>query len=424
MLQIPRLSKGTSQSIITIFGNIVSALFAAVSILLISRKMGPELFGEFSAGFALVLILNKLNDAGISLATHKLIGETTNKNKIIEFANSVLKIKLIISFLIILILLPLSPLISKVLNFSNPYTVIVAIVFGISIVYFEYLVSILQSIHAFSQAIAVNFMQSFLKFLFSVAYFVLPTFPSLIVLLVYIFIPFTPFLFSNKFLPKWLPLNITYSGNSASKKILSFARYTSVAVISTTIIENVGILFVQSYISAFETGILGGASRIALMISLVGVSLTQVLNPRVARYKNKDDINAYIKKAILVLLVTVVASIIVSPFSKLLITLTLGEAYSSGSTALMLLIISSFVSIATVPFAALFFSFDRKNYFSFVGLSQLTLTILGNLLFVPTIGLMGSVGTQLIVRSVTLIITLIFVVDTYKKKFVSSQINT
>lgn len=410
-------TKGTQQSLITIAGNIISAFFAAVSIILISRKMGPELFGEFSAGFSFVLILNKINDLGISLATHKLIGETTDKNKIITFSNSVLKIKLLISLTLIILLLPLSKIITNVLSFSNVYTAPVSIVIGTSIVYYEYLISVLQAVHSFLSAVLANFSQSFLKWILSLLFFFgILTNPTHVFAL-YVFVPIIPFLLYKVFAPKWLTINLTLATKTSERTIIHLAKFTAMAILSLTVMENAGVLFVKAYLTDFEAGVLGGISRIALLFSLIGVSLSQVLNPRVSRYKIKSDIDIYIKKALLVFAGSVLAYIFLLPFNKLIIHSILGSQYVSGESSLAILLASVFISIATVPFAALFFSFDRNKYFVVTGVTQLVLTIVGNYFFVPEFGLTGSVGTQLFTRLVVFLFTLGLAYDTYKRVY-------
>lgn len=408
-------SKGTQQSLITIIGNIASAVFAAISIVLISRRMGPELFGEFSAGFALVLILNKINDLGISLATHKLIGETTDRKSIVTFSNSILKIKLTISLILILALLPFSSTLTNLLSFSNPLTAPIAIVLGMSIVYYEYLISLLQSVHSFLNAVLANFSQSFLKFLIALLFTMGLVSDPIQVFSLYILVPIIPFVLYKIFLPRWLVLNPFLGTKKAQKTIISFARFTALTVLSLTVMENVGVLFVKSFHTDFEAGILGGISRIALLFSLVGISLSQVLNPRVSRYTNKHDIDTFIKKSLLVLFGSIFAYILLLPFTSLLINILLGSDYLSGQYPLMVLLSSVFISIATVPFSALFFSFNRKSYFLIIGLLQIGATIIGNYLFVPGYGVMGSVVTQLITRIVALIFTFYFAYSTYKK---------
>ena len=410
-------TKGTIQSLLTIFGNIISSTFAALSIILISRKMGPELFGEFSAGFSLVLILNKVNDIGISLATHKLIGGTTKKERITTLANSVLKIKLLISFVLVIILLPFSGFLTEAMNFSNPYTVPVSILVGMSIVYYEYLISLLQSVHSFLNAVVANFSQSFLKFALAALFFVRVITNTTQILALYLAVPIIPFIFYKLFIPKWLHLSPFLATKESQKRILDIAKFTAISVLSVTVMENIGVLFVKTYLNDFDTGILGGISRIALLFSLIGVSLTQVLNPRVSRYKLKSDIDTYLKKALIVLSGSLLSFMVLLPFNKLLIEVILGGDYISGSIPLTILLASVFISISTVPFTALFFSFNRNNYFLISGIVQLILTIAGNFIFVPEYGLLGSVGTQLFTRAIVFIFTLFFAFDTYKKVY-------
>jgi O-antigen/teichoic acid export membrane protein len=200
------------------------------------------------------------------------------------------------------------------------------------------------------------------------------------------------------------------------------AKHTSIAFVSAGIIENIDILFVQKYLSSYETGLLGGVSRIALLFSLIAYSLGNVLNPRVARYKDKKDVNSYIKKALFLLVACIAAFLAFIPFGKLAILLTVGPEYLPGINILYILTAASFLAIAAVPFLALFYTFEASWYFSVSGILQLVIMIVGNAVFVPLYGLEAAAWTRLSTRLFLFIFTCLVALHQYKKRYPRHQI--
>jgi O-antigen/teichoic acid export membrane protein len=86
------------------------------------------------------------------------------------------------------------------------------------------------------------------------------------------------------------------------------------------------------------------------------------------------------------------------PFARWFILLTIGGEYLAGLPILIILVAASFLALASMPFIALFYSFDASWYFSISGVAQLAIVLLGNLLFVPRYGLAAAAWTRLATR--------------------------
>jgi len=69
--KISIIPTGLRQTLLVVFGNAFSQGFSAIALIIITRQLGPVLFGEFSVGFALLLILNRLNDLGMTAVVQK-----------------------------------------------------------------------------------------------------------------------------------------------------------------------------------------------------------------------------------------------------------------------------------------------------------------------------------------------------------------
>lgn len=417
------LSQGLIESAKTLFGSTLAAGISAISLMIYSRILGPEKFGEFSVGFALVMILTRLNDLGFNTAILKFGSEKDDfkdKNFIYSYT---LRIKLIISAVIILIGILFSKQITQLLNFNDYRIIISALTIGLATVYYEQLLNILQSLQKFNQAIAINIVQATTKLLGAGALLLFSINSSLFVFTWYVGATIVPTLLWKRFTGNKTKINFSLQNSILKNKIIKLAKHSAVGLIAAGIIENIDVLYLQKYLSTYEVGLYSGVSRISLVFALAAYSLGNVLYPRVAKYKNIEDIKSFIKKAFLIVLASVIGFIIFIPFGKLSILLTIGEQYISGISVLYLLTAASFLAIASIPFIALFFSFNADWYFSVSGVLQLIVVLVGNAVFVPIYGLEAAAWTRVTTRLTLFAFTFFTSMILYKKNYGSFKKN-
>jgi len=410
-------SEGLLQSVKTLFGSTFATGISAIALMIYSRVLGPEKFGEFSVGFAIVMILTKINDLGFNNAILRYGSErekTEEKNFIYSFT---LKYKFLISIFIVLIGVLFSGAITKLFNFSDPLIILVALTIGVSTVYYEHLLNTLQSLHRFNQAIFINIIQASTKLVWAITLLITGITSSLMTFSWYVVAPIVPVLFWRKFVTKDIAINFKTKNSKIQNQILTLAKHSAVGLIAAGFIENIDVLYLQKYLSTYEVGLYSGVSRIAMLFALIAYSLGNVLYPRVAKYKNKPDIKAFIKKAFAIIMLSAIGFLIFLPFGKLTILLTIGSEYISGLNILYLLTASSFIAVAVVPFIALFFSFKANWYFSVSGILQLIVILIGNAIFVPKYGLEAAAWTRIITRVMLLVFTIVTSMFLYKKTF-------
>jgi O-antigen/teichoic acid export membrane protein len=415
-------SEGLRQSFITIVGNTFATGLSAVALILISRLLGPVQFGEFSVGFAIIMILNKLNDAGLNAANLKFGAQLAESKEAVNRVFSyTLKIKLVLSVIIIAIGLLVSPWLVALLHFSQPQIIYLAFILSVASTWYEQLLSMLQAVHRFTQAVVVNALQSGTKLIGILLLYFLHFGQSMPIFVLYMLAPLVPILFSWKLLPQWVKLTPTKNLKKESHFVWQLARHSAIGFIAAGLIENLDVLFVQKYLSSYETGLLSGVSRIAMMLLLVAYSLGNVLYPRVAKYQEKAHVQNYLKKASMLALLSIGGFIAFLPFAHLVVLLTIGPEYLPGAFILNILAAASFLTIATVPFLALFYSFKADWYFSVSGLIQLAITVVGNIVFVPRYGLEASAWTRLTSRLFLFFFTFGLALWLYREKYVIAK---
>lgn len=410
-------SKGAQQSLLMVFGNLASTAISAISLIIISNILGPSKFGEFSVGFAIVLILIRINDVGLNAALLKYINQSENQKDINSYFSAALRSKVVVSIILIVLGLLLYQPLLTIFKLEYPKILLVSLTLGLVTTYYEHLLYSLQALHRFFQSVLMNTMQATTKA--ATAFLLLATSikSADVIFSLYVLAPLVPVLCYRLLVPKWLKIQFFNIPAKYSQKMFSMARHSAIAFISAGIIENIDVLFVQSYLDSYDTGILGGVSKIAMLFTLIAYSLSNVLNPRVARYRDKKNLEPYIKKAFLLLLGIIGLAMITLPLAPLLIRFTIGTSYVAGISALRVLIISTYLMIASVPFIALFYSYDNEWYFSVSGICQLLIIISGNLLFVPQYGLIAAAWTRLAARLFLFLFTSLLGIYIYHRKY-------
>ena len=410
-------SQGLRQSGLTVGANTFATGISAVTLIILSRVLGPEQFGLFSVAFSLTLFLARFGDFGLNMAVQKYVSQLHEHEN--ERASSIIvavaKVKALIGLVLFLIGLTFGQLISKrVFGIQEPLLVQVSIAFSGVIIAYDFGVVLLQSTLEFIKAALLPFLQSILK-LATVGVLMVQKIESVsFIYLMYTLAPLVSVIAAWKFLPRWFNSRSKLQEKD-TKLILTMTKFTAIAVISAAVVDHVDTLMVKMYLNEFETGLFAAASRISLLIAVMGYSLGAVLNTRVARYAHQGHLSSYLSKAIAMSVAAMLGIAISLPFNRILLMMTAGEAYAQALTPLHWLVASSFVVLATVPFVAIFYAIEFPLYFALSGMLQ-TISLIGlNALLIPHYGIEGAGYARLISRLVVLIATIVLVIWVRKR---------
>ncbi len=408
-------SVGLRQSFINIAGSVIASGLAALALMLVSRFLGPEYFGQFSTAFALTLILMRLNDLGLSTATSKLVPAAANPAQKKGLLSLIFRFRLALSGLIIVAGVICSQFLPNYLLTANPALILLAFLLTAPMAFFEHTQFSLQALQKFKLSALLNSGQGFLKLLFVMPLILVildkgvSSFLVLLIFVVYVSAPALITLLAAAIKPKAMPLHIELPTDINLKQlrlqIWNIARHAGLGLLAAGIIENIDIIFVQAVLSDYQAGLLGGVTRIALLLYTVGYALGNVLNPRAARYTNWENMRRFWQKAWLIVGLCVIGFVFTVLLTEPLIFYTIGPEYLAAADVLRILLAAGFVTVAVMPFIAMFYAFDKPWYFSVSGLVQLIIVLAGNLLFVPVYGLPAAAWTRLTARIVLLIMT-------------------
>jgi O-antigen/teichoic acid export membrane protein len=396
-------------------GNFIGTIISAIALILFSRFMGPVEFGLFSAAFAAMQIIVRLSDLGTNMAAERAIARTHGRDD--ALSDRLMRVTLwfkVTSFTVCAVVAwILTPWISRtLLHIDNTFLLHLAILLAIGTIFFEYSTIVFQSTHRFAMVARITIAQAVGKLAFGVIFIWQGILHGTQGLLIYGLLPGLGALLgwqknplSSFSLPKTWRKDLGI--------ILSVAKWTGIGAIAATLADNIDTLLVQSLMGSYDTGIWSGAVRIATFASVLGWSVGSVLNVRVAKYKDAIHLREYLKKSWKLALGIFIALMLTLPFAELAIKLTVGNAYLAATIPLQVLLIATALTGAATPYVALFYLFDRPQYYAIAGVIQTIVLIGGDLIFIPQFGLLGAAWVRVVVRIVILLFTLVYARSAY-----------
>jgi len=409
-------SQGIRSTGLVAVGNIASTGLGAIAMILIFRLLLPSDFGIFSAIFALMMVGAKLADFGTNIALQRTIAQPDSHVSPSDKASIwtlTLIFKLTIAVLIATLGWFVSPFISNLFNLDSIYIRAGLIAVSGMIVYDHALITA-QATHHFGISVGLSALQSILKIVGIGALFYLDSINSINLIYLYGLAPFL----GSILVPLTLKLPIgKITWGKSSKSIIKIAKWTSLAIISAALADNLDVLMIQSLLDSVGTGIYASGARIAGFVAIVSYAIGIVLNVRVAKYKTRKHIEKYLKKANQLAILSFVLMLLSTAFARLLILITAGPEYLSATHSLQILLIATGVVMATSPYVALFYTFDRPQYFAYSGILVVITLLISNYLLIPIFGIEGAATAKLITRVFAFIYTYWYAIAIYHAEY-------
>ena len=396
-------------------GNMFGTVISAIALILFSRVMGPAEFGIFSAAFATMQIGVRLSDLGLNTAAERAIAriQANSPSQVDRYLRLVLWLKLALIVLVILLGWFTAPYLAMtVLHMPSPDLLRLALITTIGTVFFEYTNIIFQGTQRFAMVARITVAQAVGKLAFGLILIWQGALNAISATILYGLMPLVGALSAWKPSPlkHW---SLPKAPQVELRGLLKVARWTAIAAISATFADNLDILMVQSFMSSYDTGLWAAAARIAAFASIIGWSSGVVLSNRVAGYGSHKHLHAYLSKSWKIALGAFFGLLLTIPLSGLAIYLTVGPEYLAATASLQILIIAAGLAAATTPFAALFYLFDRPQYYAYAGILSTGILLLGDYFTIPVWGLTGAAMTRIVVRVAVLIFTLIYTRKAY-----------
>jgi O-antigen/teichoic acid export membrane protein len=398
------------QSFISTFGNLFSGVVAAIAMIIASRILEPKEFGIFSVFASLIAIFSKFGDLGLNATIVRFFGrwQETERARSVRLLQSTMAWRirgLVVGSGIIALLATF--FLADSLEISNPGLWILVIIGSAILAFYELTYVLFSSLQRFLLIGVLGTVLALTKIL-GFSFFFFLTHPLIGISAIYALSPIAAITSLYRFLPEKTFTLSTTVAKDIQGYISTYSPHAFVGVICSTLIANIDILFVQSFLGSYDAGMYAAASRIALFISFLTVAVGGVLNSRVSHYQDKSLQLRYLKKSVAVVGFAILGFVLFLPVARLSILFTVGESYLPALPILMVLAANAFLALAIAPLSALFYAVEAPKYFSLSGVLQVSLICILNLLLLSHSGIMVAAMSRLLATASFGIFTILY----------------
>jgi len=397
-LKIKKLffSKTARYSGIVFVGNIVAAGLGFLSMVIVSRVLGPYNFGILSIVMAVIAVINGLTDFGIGTGVVRFSSLYLENNQ--DRADALMKLafnlEIIIGVLIVIFgLIFVHPLANLLGGEYLVFPLKLALLGGLGLSMSAYVNMIMQAYQKFLKFSLLAIGVAFLKLAGIGILFVLSILSLNNAVILYAVIPVIGFIIGFFLIPKkFLWQKPQTSQKEVFIELFHFSKWLMVSFLATTIIGRLDIFLLSHFRGSEQVGIYAAAFQLSLFLPLLLGAIITVLIPRVSKFTKKEEFISFIKKSLLgsTLIVLIMLPILI--FAKQFILLIFGSKYENSILPFQILFVNFLIAIMANPICTIIYALNKTKITAFINIIQL---LLGIVLFYFLIQNFGTVGAAL-----------------------------
>jgi len=397
-------------------GNIISAFFAFLFTLFVSRGLSVSEFGIFSAASNLIVIISSLSDLGISSGIVNFVAKYLakgNRETSEKYTKAAFLLKFAITFILVVLIGVFAPFVSKFLLATGEIKIAYWVA-GISIGIFlwGFFPNILQAQKRFLASIVVDLSFAIPRAILGFALLLIGVLTLDNALLAF-FVSFVLVVVVGFKL-----VGTSFLRTRPNKKIymdvLKFSGWLGVNRFISGISGRLDIQMLAVLVGATSTGLYSIPARLASFVVVLVSSFSAVLAPRLAAFDDREKEKTYIAKAVLASLAVVVGVVFWIIIAKPFILILFGEKYLEAVPIFQALTASMIPFILTIPsVTAIIYSMKKPIYIGVFSFFQIAAIFVLNLVFIPQYGVFGPTLTFAITNTILAIYTWAIVVNHY-----------
>jgi len=413
-------SKTARDSIVVISGKVLGAAAGFFATVLISRNLGPALFGAFSSVIAVMSIAAQFSDFGINTALVRFaagyVDEDPDRARLMF--KVAFKVKMLITSCVFFTVYASAGFIARNL-FGNPELVLplkisLVGIFGMSLSAMA--TAMLHSRRWFKKLTFLNLVDPIGRIIVVGALIMAAKLGLVSAIITLAVVPFLTFL-AGCFL---FPGDFVYAKgdqDESFRELLSFSKWVFASSLATMFIMRLDVLMIAKMSTMTETGYYASAHRLAMLFPLVTSTLSTVLFPKVSAYKTQDDYKVYIKKIKHIVPWVVLAFIVLLLLSRPMIILVFSTSYINSIPIFRVLLLSFMVSVIIAPVSLILYSLNKPYILTGLNFSQLGINFVGNYFLIPVMGALGASLSTLAVRlAAAIVIAVAVYINVYRDR--------
>jgi O-antigen/teichoic acid export membrane protein len=411
------LQSQTAKDTFVLFaGNIGSAFWGFLFILLVARSLSVSDFGILSAVLNFVAILASIADMGISTGSVNFVSEHLARGeneKAKEYIKTSFQVRLYIVLLISLAVAIFAPFVSQqFLASRDPKMALWAAIIPIFLFPDSFFPYIFQAKKQFIQSTAIDNAFYLARLVFAAVFYVTgaltinKAFWAFGVGFVVEMILISVFL-------KWDFLRSKPRKNEYFK-LLKYSGWIGVNRVISSISGRLDIQMLAAMSGATATGLYSIPARLSGFISVLTGSFSSVLAPRLASFGNAENEKKYILKSLLAIFPIIFGIVVWILMARPFILTLFGNKYIDSIPVFQALAAAQIPSLLTVPsVSAIIYSMKKTVHIGVFSFFQIIAVFLLNSFLIPKYGVYGPAITIGITNTILAVYTWVVVIKHY-----------
>lgn len=407
------VSSGTAkESLIFFSGNLLNTSLSFIAVLIVSRRLGPSVFGILGVFNSIMVLVVGLTDLGLNTTSIRLLSEYRKEDpdKAAVTMNVIVRIELAVGLVILVV----------GAIFARPIALVLGGEGYLLAVRLGFLGAAFASMAAFFGPFFVSYRQYLKNASLNLASFIMRTGLVLLLLaasalslerimLVYTLVPIIFFLVGLAFIPRDFLKKTTRSARGAAySDVFHYSKWIFASLVATGAISRLDILFLTHYSGSRASGLYYAAQQLIAIMPLVIAALSTVLLQRVSQLP-KSRTREYLSRAafattsIAIVLLPVLA---LAPFG---FRIVFGSQYVEAAGPFRLLFLAQLITLLVVPLNVWLLGRGQPRKIAIATGVQFMTSLLLYFILIPRFGSMGAGLAVLLGSSVAALILAGFV---------------
>ncbi|MBN2054348.1 oligosaccharide flippase family protein, partial [bacterium] len=185
------------------------------------------------------------------------------------------------------------------------------------------------------------------------------------------------------------------------RRLFHYSKWIIVANICMIVFSNMDILMLAAMRGTTETGLYGGAFKLAAVVQVLTSSITVVLMPKVAKLRTKERLTRFLLRSSMYLTGLILLMVPGVLAGRQILLTVAGAEYIAAVPIFRLLYLDNLLTFLLVPLLLWIFAINRPVIYAVVGIAELLLNLVGNMICIPAFGALGAAWVTLLARLVS-----------------------
>lgn len=385
-------------------GNLAGQAIGFLANIWLMRHLGPESYGRFGVGVAVMMLASQLSDIGITTGFVRYMA-LYNRDEPAK-ASRLLRLTFMLKLGVGLVVLAggwaLSGLLaSRFLREPELAPLLrMAFVGSLGATLFGFFQAVFQAGERFGPYVRTNVSNNLLKVILVIGAGWGGLLHPRSAIGIFALVPFFG-AFSAMASLRREEQKAIFTGpwdSELARVLIKFSKWITFSTLCVLIFNNVDTFLLQRLSSAREVGLYTSAWQLASIFPVVTSALTTAITPKVSGYRTSREMDQHMQKVKSVTWVAILGFLILFGFSNLIIKILLGRQYMEAQSIFNLLLLGFMISLIMAPVSVLFFTMDKPQVLSWLNFVQLILIVCFDLIFIPRFGGVGAAISALIIR--------------------------